>query len=107
MTQVRITAGVVRSAKCPPSRAKLDLFDVGQTGFMLEVRRSGGKTFYQRYRDASGRERQIKIGPANVLTLPEARPKARTILSRACLEDDAYEQKASVRHPPRANPASY
>ncbi len=34
---------------------------------MLEVRCSGGKTFYQRYTDARGRERQFKIGPADVL----------------------------------------
>jgi hypothetical protein len=28
------------------------------------VRASGGKTFYQRYRDERGRERQVKIGSA-------------------------------------------
>jgi len=85
MTQVRITAAVVRSIKCPPDRAKLDLFDLGQRGFMLEVRRSGGKTFYQRYREEAGRERQFKIGPADVLTLQQARRKAKAILSEAIL----------------------
>ena len=44
---------------------------------MLEVRASGGKTFYQRYTDARGRERQFKLGPAEILTLDQARRKAR------------------------------
>ena len=43
---------------------------------MLEVRCSGGKTYYQRYTDERGRERQYKIGPADVLSLDQARRKA-------------------------------
>jgi len=100
MTQVRITAAVVRSAQCPPGRAKLDLFDLGQSGFMLEVRRSAGKTFYQRYRDHSGRERQFKIGPAETLSLPQARKKARTVLSKAILGDDPSNRNTPARQPP-------
>jgi Arm DNA-binding domain len=57
---------------------KIDFFDIEQRGFMLEVRRSGGKTYYQRYTDERGRERQFKIGPADVLSLSAARRKART-----------------------------
>jgi hypothetical protein len=101
MSQVRITAGVVRSAKCPPGRAKLDLFDLGQSGFMLEVRRSGGKTFYQRYRDQSGRERQLKIGPADVLSLQQARRRAKALLSQAILGHDPRAQAMPAARAPR------
>src|ERR1041384_1140166 len=83
MPKVDLTSGFVRSVGCPAGRAKLDYFDLGQRGFMLEVRASGGKTFYQRYTDARGRERKYKLGPAEVLTLDKARRKARLVPGQA------------------------
>ena len=55
---------------------------------MLEVRSSGGKTYYQRYTDERGRERQYKIGPADVLTLRQAKRKAKQIKAQAILGGD-------------------
>ena len=48
MPVVVLTAQFVRAAACAPSQRKADYFDSTQRGFMLEVRSSGGKTFYQR-----------------------------------------------------------
>ena len=62
-----------------------DYFDVSQRGFLLEVRQSGGKTYYQRYTDERGRERQYKIGPAEVLTLDQARARENRSLQKRCL----------------------
>jgi integrase len=64
---------------------------------MLEVRCSGGKTFYQRYTDARGRERQFKIGPADVLGLTVARRKARSISAEALVGTDPQERKSELR----------
>jgi len=58
MPTVALSAGFVRRVSCLPDRRKVDYFDETQRGFMLEVRCSGGKTFYQRYTDERGRERQ-------------------------------------------------
>jgi Arm DNA-binding domain len=77
MPTVALSARFVRCAQCPNERKKIDFFDACQRGFMLEVRCSGGKTYYQRYTDERGRERQYKLGPADVLTLDQARRKAR------------------------------
>ena len=63
MPTVALSARFVRRALCPDGRKKIDLFDACQRGFMLEVRCSGGKTYYQRYTDERGRERQYKLGP--------------------------------------------
>jgi integrase len=101
MRQVTITAQFVRNATCPPGRAKIDYFDAGQRGFMLEVRCSGGKTFYQRYRDQRGRERQFRIGPADLLTLSQARQRARKVAAAAILGDDPLARKAMMRSVPR------
>ena len=96
MPTVRLTPSFVRSMRCPDNR-KVDYFDTEQRGFMLEVRPSGGKTYYQRYTDGHGRERQFKIGPADVLTLDEARHKARFVLTQAILGSDPQEQRAELR----------
>ena len=67
---------------------------------MLEVRRTGGKTFYLRYRDAHGRERQFKIGSAHVLTISQARRKARAVLAEAILGHDRQRQREELRSIP-------
>jgi integrase len=79
---------------------KIDFFDREQRGFMLEVRCSGGKTFYQRYTDDRGRERQFKIGPADVLSLGTARRKARTTAAEALIGTDPQERRAELRRIP-------
>lgn len=64
---------------------------------MLEVRGSGGRTFYQRYRDRRGRERQFKIGPGGVITLQQARRKGRQVLAQALLGTDPQEERQELR----------
>ena len=66
----------------PPAARRSTISMLAQRGFMLEVRCSGGKTYYQRYTDERGRERQYKIGPADVLSLEQARRKARQMVRR-------------------------
>lgn len=100
MSRVRLTSVFVRSASCSSGRKKTDYFDIEQRGFMLEVRCSGGKTYYQRYTDARGRERQFRIGPSDVLSLAEARRKARTVVAQALVGTDPQAQRAELRKIP-------
>jgi integrase len=97
MPRVRLSPAFVRSAACPEGTKKIDFFDSDQRGFLLEVRCSGGKTFYQRYVDERGRERQFKIGPADVLSLAAARRKARSTAAAALIGDDPQERRAELR----------
>lgn len=69
-------------------------------GFLLEVRLSGGKTYYQRYRDCHGRERQFKIGSAQMLTVAQARRKARMVLAEAALGGDPQKEREKLRSIP-------
>jgi integrase len=100
MPTIALTSTFVRQAECGTARRKTDYFDVGQRGFLLEVRSSGGKTFYQRYTDERGRERQYKIGPADVLTLDQARRKARQISAQALLGTDPQQKRREARAVP-------
>lgn len=101
MPTVALSASFVRQAVCVPARKKTDYFDASQRGFMLEVRCSGGKTFYQRYTDERGRERQYKIGSADVLALDQARRKARQVVAEALLGADPQQKRRELRAVPQ------
>jgi integrase len=97
MARIRLSPAFVKSATCSPEQRKIDFFDIDQRGFMLEVRSSGGKTFYQRYTDSRGRERQFKIGSADVLGLAVARRQARAVSAQALVGADPQSRKAELR----------
>src|SRR5215470_17843479 len=103
MPVVTLSAGFVRQAICVSARKKTDYFDLTQRGFLLEVRQSGGKTYYQRYTDERGRERQYKIGPAEILTLEQARRKARLVVAEALLGADPQQKRREMRAVPQLN----
>jgi integrase len=100
MPRVQLSPAFVKSSVCSDGQKKIDFYDCEQRGFLLEVRRSGGKTFYQRYTDNRGRERQFKIGPANVLTLSAARRRGRTIQAQALVGDDPQSRRTELRSIP-------
>ena len=100
MPMVRLSPVFVRNASCPADNKKIDYFDTTMRGFMLEVRASGGKTYYQRYTDERGRERQFKIGPADVLTLQQAKRKATQIKAQAILGGDPQNERQERRSIP-------
>lgn len=101
MPIVPLSAGFVRRAICAPARKKVDYFDATQRGFLLEVRQSGGKTYYQRYTDERGRERHTRFGPAEVLTLEQARRKARQVVAEALLGADPQQKRREMRAVPQ------
>ena len=107
MPIVPLSAGFVRRVICIPARKKVDYFDATQRGFLLEVRQSGGKTFYQRYTDERGRERQYKIGSAEVLTLEQARRKARQVVAEALLGADPQQKRREMRAVPQLGSFAY
>lgn len=101
MPTVALSASFVRRAACLPGRKKIDYFDLTQRGFLVEVRCSGGKTYYQRYTDERGRERQFKIGSADVLNLDQARRKGRQVVAEALLGADPQQKRREMRAVPR------
>jgi integrase len=94
---VELTTAFVRQASCPPGQRKVDYFDSKQRGFLIEVRSSGRKTYYQRYCDERARERQFKIGRADVLTTEQARRAGRSILARAVLGENPQARRQEMR----------
>ena len=100
MPVVDLNSTFVRNAICPQGQKKIDYFDSQQKGFLVEVRYSGRKTYYQRYRDERGRERQFKIGRAEMLTTDQARRKGRSIFARALLGENPQQRRQELREIP-------
>ena len=62
MPKAKLDQAYAAAARCKPGQAKTDYYDETVAGFVLECRSSGGKTYYLRYKDLGGRQRQYKIG---------------------------------------------
>ena len=100
MPKIQLTATVVAQAQCPEGRSKVDFYDIVITGFILEVRSSGGKTYHLRYRDRHGRLRQHKIGDAKDIPFEKARKAAEKLRSQVVLGEDPAEQRQAVKSVP-------
>ena len=100
MPKVNLDTAFVRYATCPEGKNKIDYYDRSITGFVLEVRVSGGQTYYLRYRDKHGKLRQHKIGDAKDITLDKAKRAAEKLRSRVVLGEDPGEERTAVRSIP-------
>lgn len=95
-----LTTKGLKGLACPAGSYKVDFHDKGCKGLMLEVRASGGRTWYLRYRNPCGRQRQFRLGDAADLSLEQARSLADELRSRIALGHDPAEQKAVLRQTP-------
>lgn len=100
MPKAYLDAAFIRSAKCPEGKKRIEYFDTTITGFTVEVRMTGGKTYYLRYRDQYQRLRQHKIGDAKSVTFEKARSAAERLRSQVVLGEDPAEAKKIKRSIP-------
>ena len=100
MPSMTLDANVVKSAVCPTSKGRLDLYDTAISGFILEVRPSGNKTYYLRYRDPHGKQRQYKIGDAQSLSFEQAKQAAQTLRAKVVLGENPSADKAELKKMP-------
>ena len=75
----------------PEKGNKTNYFDTQITGLLLEVRKTGKATYYLRYRDEYRRIKHRRIGPADGVSLHEARTKAQEIKA-----ENALKQRSAV-----------
>ena len=93
MPVCKLDAAFVQRAHCPAGRKKIEYRCTQVVGFSLEVRASNGKTYYLRYFDQGGRQRQLKIGGVSDLTFDAARKAARRLRSEVVLGGDPLAKK--------------
>lgn len=100
MSVQKIDSTTVLTTTCPPDKRKVDVYDTVVSGFVLEVRPNGGKTFSLRYRDDHGRQRQVKIADAADVTPSEARKIAQRLRSQSATGRNPAEEKKAKRQVP-------
>lgn len=101
MPKAKLDHSYCLTAQCAPGRRKTDHWDVAIPGFTLEVRASGGRTFYLRYQDAHGRQRQHKIAGFGDITVERARKEAQRLRSEVVLGGDPAAKKAETKSVPK------
>lgn len=100
MPIVTMTPAFVAVAECQRGKRKTDYYEVHHTGFVLEVRANGGRTFYYRFTDANGRQRQTKIGDAHAITLAAAKRKYQQLKAQVTIGEDPLAEKKRKRSVP-------
>ena len=96
----KLTRSVVAKATCPPGEKRIFLTDTDTRGLVLEVRASGGRTYYFRYTDPHGAQRNVKIGDAAQVDLEVARRRVAEFHNERALGRDPSATKAAERRIP-------
>jgi integrase len=100
MPKVHLTPSLIKNAACDKAKRKTDLFDISTKGLMVEVRETGGKTYYLRYRTVRGHVCQLKLADARDVTLAQARQLADQTRNSIAMGEDPKEAKADLRAAP-------
>ena len=89
--KTKITKKFLKEIK--PSQDPVKVFDTDLRGFLLRVQPSGYSCYYVECRNSAGRKVTYRIGPADRLTLAEAREEAQGAVVRLRQgEEDAARQ---------------
>ena len=74
MPKLRFTTDSIKRLKPPIDKSKVQYFDSELTGFMIEVKNTGSKTYYYRYRENTS-QKMIRIGTTTELNFQQAKEK--------------------------------
>ena len=83
-----LTAKWIENSK-PPHQGRIDYFDTRQSGLVLRISDSGRKSFGVVFRVSGDRKlRRLTIGPHPVVSLAEARGRAKEVIAEASKGED-------------------
>ncbi len=101
MPKTNFDYAFVSTAQCLPGKSKTDWYDANITGFVLECRSTGGRTYYLRYSDAGGRLRQHKIGRYEDVKFADAKKAAVRLRSEVVMAATPRAKKDLARSIPQ------
>ncbi|MDP3638494.1 MAG: site-specific integrase [Azonexus sp.] len=100
MPIIALSATLIRTLSCPATKGKIDYFDANCKGLLLEVRKSGGKSWYLRYSDGHAKQHQYRIALLDDMSLPQARKRANELRGQIALGIDPTAEKSTRRSVP-------
>ena len=74
MPKAKFTTEFIKRLKPPTTKSKEQYFDTDLTGFMIEVKNTGTKTYYYRFRSDNS-QKMIKLGSTTELNFQQAKEK--------------------------------
>jgi integrase len=101
MAKLLLTKGVLDTLACPEEAKKRAVFDLGCRGLMVELRPTGRKTYYLRYIDERGAQRQYKIGDSRDISLDAARRMADRLRARIVDGQNPAQARVEARQTPK------
>lgn len=106
MPVIKLDAATVQTLFCPSDKPKIVYRDSAVTGFMVEVHRSGSKTYALKYRDPNGGQRQYKIANVADISFAEAKKEAIRVRSRVVVGKNPAEERKAERTVPTVSELS-
>lgn len=100
MPKTILNTQLVTNIICPEGKRKETYFDTATKGLCLEVRISGGKTYFLRYTDERGKTRYTKLADARDVSLPQARKLCDRTRNEIAMGVDPLDSKATKRAVP-------
>lgn len=100
MPKAKLDAAFCLTAQCRPGKARTDYYDTTITGFVLECRSSGVKTYAFRYQDQYGTARQRRIASYGDVTFDQAKKQAHRWRAEVVMGGDPAAQKAEKKSVP-------
>ena len=100
MPKISLTNDVVQNYRCPEGQKKVDLFDDKVVGLTLEVRCSGGRTYYLRYKNKRSVTKLWRLGVPADLSLRQVRQLAQQKRTQIALGYDPHEEREVIRSIP-------
>lgn len=100
MATILLTQQFVKNAACTDGKRKCDLYDSNCRGLVLEVRATGGKTYYLRYQDKRGRTRQLRLAQEEDVSLQQVRKLAEAKRKDIVLGCDPAEEQEQTKAVP-------
>lgn len=95
MPIVTLTQTSISSLRCE-NKTRTEYCDRDLPGLLLEVRHNGASTYHLRYK-ANNMTKYIKLGTSDLITLAEARKKAKTLKAEIALGADPRGEAKSKR----------
>jgi integrase len=95
--KVKFTKSSIQALQCEAAQSRKFIGDTHCRGLCLEVRASGGKTYYLSYRDQRGRQRHHKLANAQDITPQQARRLCDQMRMRLALGEDVAARREIQR----------
>ena len=84
----------------PPERGNIVIYDTQVPGFGVRTTAAGAKSYVFNYRNKTGRERRLTIGPCNALSVTAAREEAKRLRGEVALGGDPLGDERDKRTAP-------